>query len=347
MASLENGNGPDSKRRKTNRYHKNDEYYFESYSHLTIHEDMLKDEARTKAYRDAILKNAEDFKDKVVLDVGAGTCILSFFCAIAGARKVYAVEASDIADQAELLVKQNKLSHKVTIVKGKVEEIEIPEPVDIIVSEWMGYFLVYESMLASVFYARDKWLKPSGMMFPAIARIYLVPFTDEEYVAQKLSFWKDVYGFDFSPIIPFAKKCAFAEPAIECLSPSNEMDFPLVIKTIDCKTASLEEIKETHFDFRFKSMIMGTLHGFMSWFDVVFKGSQATLNLSTAPRERPTHWKQTLFYFDDPVELNQDQVIEGKISITENAENNRFLDIKLSFKTNKDDQYTTKLFTMQ
>jgi protein arginine N-methyltransferase 1 len=47
----------------------------------------------------------------------------------------------------------------VTIIKGKIEEIELPvEKVDIIVSEWMGYFLLYESMLDTVIYARDKWL---------------------------------------------------------------------------------------------------------------------------------------------------------------------------------------------
>lgn len=47
----------------------------------------------------------------------------------------------------------------VTIIKGKVEEVELPvDHVDIIISEWMGYCLFYESMLNTVIYARDKWL---------------------------------------------------------------------------------------------------------------------------------------------------------------------------------------------
>lgn len=51
------------------------------------------------------------------------------------------------------------LSAVVTIIKGKVEEVELPvEGVDIIISEWMGYCLFYESMLNTVIYARDKWL---------------------------------------------------------------------------------------------------------------------------------------------------------------------------------------------
>lgn len=57
------------------------DYYFDSYSHFSIHEEMLKDKNRTYAYRDAIKNNPELFKDKVVLDVGCGTGILSIFAA--------------------------------------------------------------------------------------------------------------------------------------------------------------------------------------------------------------------------------------------------------------------------
>jgi len=47
----------------------------------------------------------------------------------------------------------------ITVLKGKIEEIDLPVPqVDIIISEWMGYFLLYENMLNTVLYARDKWL---------------------------------------------------------------------------------------------------------------------------------------------------------------------------------------------
>lgn len=73
---------------------------------------------------------------------------------------MYAVDACDVVDAAQSLVNHNNLGDKITMIKGKVEEITLPvEKVDIIISEWMGYFLVYESMLQSVFFARDKWLK--------------------------------------------------------------------------------------------------------------------------------------------------------------------------------------------
>ena len=59
----------------------------------------------------------------------------------------------------------NGWGDKVTIIKAKVEEVELPVPkVDIIVSEWMGYFLFYESMLDTVIFARDKWLADGGLV---------------------------------------------------------------------------------------------------------------------------------------------------------------------------------------
>ena len=121
------------------------DYYFDSYSHFGIHEEMLKDEVRTKSYMKAIDSNRHLFQDKVVLDVGAGLGILSMFAARAGAKKVYAVECSGIAQQCKIIIE---------VHHGKMEEITLPENVDIILSEWMGYFLLYESMLDTVLYAR-------------------------------------------------------------------------------------------------------------------------------------------------------------------------------------------------
>ena len=118
---------------------------------------------RTESYLKAIEKNKQIFKDKIVLDIGCGTGILSIFAARAGAKHVYGIEFADIADYAKKVVEVNKFSEKITIVKSKVEEAILPvEKVDIIISEWMGYFLLYESMLDTVLYARDKWLNKDG-----------------------------------------------------------------------------------------------------------------------------------------------------------------------------------------
>lgn len=68
---------------------------------------MLKDTVRTLSYRNAILQNPHLFKDKVVLDVGCGTGILSMFCAKAGAKMVIGVDMSNILDQAQKIVEKN------------------------------------------------------------------------------------------------------------------------------------------------------------------------------------------------------------------------------------------------
>jgi type I protein arginine methyltransferase len=141
------------------------DYYFNSYSSFYIHEDMIKDTVRTNSYRKAIEGNPDAFKDKVVLDIGCGTGILSIFAARAGAKHVYGLEFADIADYAKEIVKKNGFADKITIIKSKVEEAILPvDKVDIIISEWMGYFLLYESMLDTVLYARDKWLVKDGLV---------------------------------------------------------------------------------------------------------------------------------------------------------------------------------------
>jgi hypothetical protein len=68
-----------------------------------------------------------------------------------------------------------------------IEDIELPvDKVDIIISEWMGYFLLYEAMFDSVMFARDKWLKPDGILLPNRAKMYIAALDDEAYYTKKL-----------------------------------------------------------------------------------------------------------------------------------------------------------------
>ena len=146
--------------------------YFKSYESIHIHEKMIKDKARTSTYKEAFMRNPKLFKNAVVLDVGCGTGILSIFAAQAGAKHVYSVERSDTADVAMNIIEENGLSHKITVIKKEMEKVtmkDIPLKVDIIISEWMGFCLLYEGMLDSVIWARDNFLKEGGKMFPELA----------------------------------------------------------------------------------------------------------------------------------------------------------------------------------
>lgn len=141
-------------------------------------------------YRNAMYHNKHLFKGKTVIDVGCGTGILSMFAAKAGAARVIAIECSNIADYAIKIIEENKLDHIITLLKGKVEEVILPdgiEKVDIIISEWMGYCLFYESMLDTVLYARDKWLdKQNGILFPDRCTLYVTSIEDRQYKDEKV-----------------------------------------------------------------------------------------------------------------------------------------------------------------
>uniref|UniRef100_A0A674GQK0 type I protein arginine methyltransferase n=1 Tax=Taeniopygia guttata TaxID=59729 RepID=A0A674GQK0_TAEGU len=285
-----------------------DGVYFSSYGHYGIHEEMLKDKVRTESYRDFIYQNPHIFKDKVVLDVGCGTGILSMFAAKAGAKKVIGVDQSEIIYQAMDIIRLNKLEKIITLVKGRIEEVDLPlEKVDIIISEWMGYFLLFESMLDSVIYAKDKYLAEGGSVYPDLCTISLVAVGDMNKHVDKLLFWEDVYGFDMSCM----KKAVIPEAVVEVLDPNTLISTASVIKAI------------------------------AGYFDVFFeKNCHNKVLFSTGPQCTKTHWKQTVFLLEKPIPVEAGEALRGKITVRKNRKDPRSLFITLSV---KDTQQTYSL----
>ena len=102
------------------------------------------------------------------------------FAAQAGAKKVYAIEASNSAQHARKLIKANGFENIITVIQSTIEEAELPEQVDTMISEPLGIFLLNERMLETFVIARKKFLKPGGRMFPTRADLFCVPFSDQE-----------------------------------------------------------------------------------------------------------------------------------------------------------------------
>merc|ERR1712038_612095 len=268
------------------------DYYFDSYAHFGIHEEMLKDEVRTLTYRNSMYHNKHLFKDKIVLDVGCGTGILSMFAAKAGAKHVYGVDMSGIVEQATKIVECNGLADKITIIRGKIEEVNLPvDKVDVIISEWMGYCLFYESMLDTVLYARDKWLAPDGLMFPDRATMYICAIEDRQYKDDKINWWDDVYGFDMSCI----REVALQEPLVDVIDRNQVVTTPALIKEIDIQTCTKDDIP---FDSPFTLQIKRNdyAQALVTFFNIEFTKCHKRIGFSTAPEAPYTHWKQTVFY---------------------------------------------------
>jgi len=301
--------------------------YFSSYAHFGIHMTMLKDAVRTDSYRDAMYLNKNMFHDKVVLDIGCGTGILSMFAARSGAKKVIGIDRSDVVLKAQKIVQKNKLDHIVTIIRGEVEKVVLPvEKVDIIISEWMGYFLLYESMLDTVLFARDKWLQPQGVVQPSMLQMILCAAALEDYHNDNISYWHDVYGFDMECM----REGVLTEAQVDIVPEDEIISSTSVLKTFDIISTKKED-QEFLSPFALEVTDARPCHAFVSYFDTEFAWAAPTSNtvhFSTGPHAKPTHWKQTVFMLEEPIEnLAVGDVIKGSLTCRRHMEYFRALEM--------------------
>ncbi|GAA5846271.1 hypothetical protein JCM9279_005883 [Rhodotorula babjevae] len=346
--------GGDEENKDGEAVHKDDDHYFESYQYNDIHEVMLKDRVRTLAYRNFIVDpaNRSRFEGKVVLDVGCGTGILSMFAAQAGARKVYAVDASNVAYKAVRNVKANGFERTIEVIKGKVEEIKIPEKVDVIISEWMGYCLLYECMLDSVLYARDKYLQPDGLMVPSQTSILVSAYAGAPWHADRVAFWDSVYGFDMTAM----KDKIEDEAIIEVVDQGEVVSDETSIADIYTQTATAASLSfSSPFTLPItrlpssspSSASSMTLHALVAHFDTFFTSSPRLVSpparaasasepgevfFTTGAWDTPTHWKQTLLVLREPIAgIEVGDRLEGTIRFDKNPDNSRELVVEASW----------------
>lgn len=198
------------------------------------------------------------------------------------------------------------------------------DKVDIIVSEWMGYFLLYESMLDTVIYARDKWLVKDGIVFPDKAVMYICAVEDGQVKNDRIDFWEDVYGFDMTPI----KEIAVKEPVVDVVDAKAIVTDSVPILHLDILTCTKQDL-EFSSDFILRANRNDYIHGLVAYFECAFTQVHKPIGFSTAPYCRYTHWKQTIFYLRKTLTICEGETIKGSITCKPNSKNRRDLDIGL------------------
>ena len=273
--------------------------------------------------------------------MGAGTGILSLFCYRAGAKRVYAVEASPLATVLEEIVKANKADDVIKVIPKKVEEVELDEKVDIMVSEWMGFYLLHESMLNSVVIARDKHLnEETGICLPSHATIFSAACDYKD------PFWHDVYGFNMEPMDKMVRKQA-TKPAVLNLPASSIISEPQVLAEFDLRWVTEEELAQVQGRSFVSIKKEAHLQGLAIWFDCKFdpwteNGEwQKPVTLSTAPNSPSTHWKQTLVMLPSAniLMVEADEIVGWEMFMGQDPTNPRFYTIALGMLDPEEDEH--------
>ncbi len=241
-------------------------------------------------------------------------------------------------------------------LRGKIEEVSLPIPqVDIIVSEWMGYCLLYEAMLDSVLWARDRYLAPHGLMIPSHTTLHIAPFADSDYIDEHITFWHSVYGFKMSSMLAHVHDEVF----IQHLKPSCVPGPSYPFLQLPLHSISKEDLTFANKTFTLQlDRDIDALDGFVIWFDVFFQVSRehtvpADARAEQWPRENgggrgaafttgpggpDTHWRQGVLLINHgkqvPAALKAGQVIEGTVGYKKREENSRELDIELQWRVN-------------
>lgn len=266
-----------------------------------------------------------------MLDVGSGTGILSIFAAQAGAKKVFAVEASSLAELSKEGIKENGLENIIEVFHGKAEDFRLPDGishVDIIVSEFMGFYLLHEGMLDSVLMARERFLKPGGFLFPDRAIIYLSPCA----VPSLFDDWENVSGIKMTKFAEQLRKQKSSKPEVLIVQKEHLLADDIVVAFLDLNDISPGELDRIDFNEVIVAKKDGKFQGVCLWFEVLFPSNdmEEDIVLSTHPQCAPTHWKQTVVPLPENIETVEPLTpIAFKLVIQRHPENYRHYNLIL------------------
>jgi protein arginine N-methyltransferase 1 len=163
------------------------------------------------------------------------------------------------------------------------------------------------------------------MILPDKATIYLEAIEDADYKDEKIHFWDDVYGFNFSCM----KKVVMLEPLVDTVNPDQVVSAPVPILSLDMLTCKKEDLSWTS-QFALPVKRKDVCHAIVAYFDISFSQGHKQVHFSTGPHAKYTHWKQTVFYLEEDIPVVPGDVIKGTLHAKPNAKNPRDYDIEIS-----------------
>ena len=282
------------------------------YAEFEVHRTMIRDRVRTEAFRRAI--DSVVRPGDIVLDVGAGSGILSVFAARAGAARVYAVEATSIAVLAQDLVTANGVAETVHVIQGDVLDIDLPERVDVVVSEWLGGFGIDEGMLVPVIAARDRWLKPGGFMIPHSVTAWAA-LVHDRYLEDMVDFLRDnPYGLKLDELVHKTVNEVLYSGSSRHLAAGDKRSEPSRLWTTEAEVIPLEQAQAPH-DAETVLPVHdhGTANALALWFSAELA---AGIALSVGPGDPPTHWGMTTAPLSSPVLLTPGMAVRARVKST-------------------------------
>ncbi len=276
---------------------------------INYHLSMLVDETRTGTYSQAISRVVKP--GDVVVDVGCGSGILSFFACRAGARHVHAIESEAVINIAELVAAKNGFQDRITFYNDSSFNVKLPEPADVIVTETMGTFGFEEGILGSLTDARDRFLKKGGKLIPHGVDLFLVPVELPQFYEHVVDFWVNrCQGFDFSPVRDLTVNNFHPLKLHE----GTFLGDPLRVQEIEFGTTTQAEVKA---GFSVNARRQGWLHGLAGWFSAELVPG---LGISNGPRDKASHWGLAFFPIDRPVSVDRGHRIDVEMSSSQNGE---------------------------
>ncbi|MBT5925831.1 MAG: methyltransferase domain-containing protein [Verrucomicrobia bacterium] len=263
---------------------------------------MLNDKVRMDAYRTAIFRSVKP--GDVVVDLGAGTGLLSIWAIKAGAKKVYALEKTDAVHLAKEIARANHCSDQIEFVHGNSKEIELHEKADVLISETLGSFGVDENTLEFTLDARKRFLKPKAVLIPDLIELF-VAAVDVPEVYHKLDYWRHIPQINFMPAYElFSRKIM-----VEQVQPENLMSSASSMGSFDLRTM---ESPMFNAGIYLQIARAGRLHGVAGWFKTRLSDG---IEIYPSPHHPMTHWKQAFFPFKETIKVIAGDVVEWKISL--------------------------------